>query len=115
MSGPVRSANVLVDQVLNTPGVLDLVKAKPEETLRKLAEQVVRDLPPPAFVSDRWTYRIVVLALGVVSVAAICGAIWLSSKATAGGSPASIPDVVTALGAAAIGALAGLLAPSPGR
>ena len=52
------------------------------------------------------------LALGIVCVAAMGGAIYLSAIAAATGTP-KIPDVLTALGAAAIGALAGLLAPSP--
>jgi len=114
MSEPPRSADILVNQLLNTPGLLEQVKANPEGTLRKLAEQVTRDLPPPAFVTDRWTYRIVVLALGIVCVSAMGGAIYLSAIASPG-SPPNIPDVLTALGAAAIGALAGLLAPAPSK
>ncbi|MCX5801691.1 MAG: hypothetical protein NTX17_09925 [Candidatus Eisenbacteria bacterium] len=112
MPEPRRSADILVDHLLSTPGLLDQVKLKPEDTLREVAKQVTRDLPPPAFVSDRWTYRIVVLALGGVCIAATFGAIYLSAIASTGSSP-NIPDVLTALGAAAIGALAGLLAPSP--
>lgn len=102
-----RSADALVNHLLNTPGLLDQVKSSPEITLRKLAKQVTTDLPPPAFVTDRWTYRIVVLALGIVCIAAIGGSIYLGAVSR------DIPDVLTALGAAAIGALAGLLAPSP--
>jgi hypothetical protein len=64
-----RSADALVNHLINTPGLLDQVKLNPEDTLRKLAKQVTRDLPPPAFVSDRWTYRIVVIALGIVCIA----------------------------------------------
>ena len=112
MTEPPRSADALVNHLLNTPGLLDQVKVNPEDTLRKVAKEVTRDLPSPAFVSDRWTYRIVVLSLGIVCIAAIGGAIYLSAIAPAGGTP-NIPDVLTALGAAAIGALAGLLAPSP--
>jgi hypothetical protein len=112
MTEPLRSADILVNHLLNTPGLLDQVKLNAEDTLRKLAKEVTQDLPPPAFVSDRWTYRIVVLSLGIVSVAAIGGAIYLSAIAPATSTP-KIPDVLTALGAAAIGALAGLLAPSP--
>lgn len=112
MPDPPRSADLLVGQVLTTPGLLEQVKANPEETLRRLANQVTQQLPPPAFVTDRWTYRIVVIALGLVCVAAMVGAIYLSAMAAAGATP-HIPDVLTALGAAAIGALAGLLAPSP--
>jgi hypothetical protein len=109
-----RSADILVNHLLNTPGLLEQVKLNPKDTLRKLAEEITRDLPPPAFVTDRWTYRIVVLALGIVCIAAIGGSIYLSAIASAGSVP-NIPDVLTALGAAAIGALAGLLAPSPTR
>ena len=49
---------------------------------------------------------------GFVCVAAISGAIYLTARA---GSTETVhvPDVLTALGATAIGALAGLLAPSP--
>ena len=42
-------------------------------------------------------------------IAAMIGAVYLSVEAK------TIPDVLTALGAAAIGALAGLLTPLPGR
>jgi hypothetical protein len=107
-----RSADKLVDLILNTPGVLDQVKASPENTLRKIAKEVTKELPPPALVVDRWIYRIVVLALGIVAIIAILGAILLGLK-TPSGATIQIPDVLTALGAAAIGALAGLLAPSP--
>ena len=112
MAEVTRSADVLVTRLLDTPGLIDQVRLNPEGTLRELAKEVTRELPPPAFITDRWTYRIVVLALGFVCVAAIIGAIYLSAI-TSGGSTPKIPDVLTALGAAAIGALAGLLAPSP--
>jgi hypothetical protein len=112
MPEPPRSADILVSHLLNTPGLLEQVKLNPNDTLRKLAAEVTRDLPAPAFVSDRWTYRIVVLALGIVCITAIGGAIYLSAIAPA---EPKIPDVLTALGAAAIGALAGPLAPSPTR
>jgi hypothetical protein len=72
---------------------------KPEDTLRSLAKKVTRDLSHPAFVSDRWNYRIVVLALGIVCIAAIGGASYLSAVTTSGNTP-NIPDVLTALGAA---------------
>jgi hypothetical protein len=109
---PIRSADVLVDQVEKTPGLLAKVKSNPVEALREVAKQVTASLPPPAYISDRWTYRIVVIALGLVCIASVLGAIYLSATAT---GTATVPDVLTALGAAAIGALAGLLAPSPSR
>jgi hypothetical protein len=57
MSKVPRSADALVDHLLKTPELLDQAKSGPEDTLRKLAKQVTRDLPPPAFVTDPWTYR----------------------------------------------------------
>jgi len=56
---------------------------------------------------DVWIYRISVMTLGLVVLASIIGAIVLSTQ------DKTIPDTVVALGAAAAGSLAGLLAPSP--
>jgi hypothetical protein len=103
-----RSADLLVEMITGSPEYLEGIKKDPKGTLAKVAKLATRTLPPPAFVSDHWTYRVVVGALGLVAVFAVLGAIFLSTMP----SPA-IPDVLTALGAAAIGALAGLLAPSP--
>ena len=56
---------------------------------------------------DIWLYRMVVSVLGLAVVASVVGAIALAltGKFT--------PEVIVALGSAAIGGLAGLLAPSP--
>lgn len=113
MSEPVRSADMLVARLKANPEIMENAKTDPK-VLDDIAKQVTTALPPPAFITDRWTYRIVVLSLGFVCSAAILGAIYLTSIVSAG-SPANIPDVLTALGAAAIGALAGLLAPSPSK
>ena len=113
MAEPLRSAKIMADKILADKNLLTQLQTDPAKVLRETAEQVTRDLPTPAFVSDVVTYRIVVTALGLVCVAAIGGAIYLSARAT--GPTPNIPDALTALGAAAIGALAGLLAPSPSR
>lgn len=63
--------------------------------------------------SDRFIYRIVVIALGVVAVAAVIGVILVLLIGAATSSDGAL-QVLTALGSAAVGALAGLLAPSPG-
>jgi hypothetical protein len=57
--------------------------------------------------NDIWLYRIVVVVLGLTVVGSIVGAIFLAL------SGQSTPEVLVALGSAAIGGLAGLLAPSP--
>jgi hypothetical protein len=109
--GPPRSADNLV-QMLLAPGVLDKVKEDPEAVLPALADRATKNWPVPAFVGDTITYRIVVSSLGLVAVGAVIGAIYLTALAAAGTQHA-VPDVLTALGSASIGALAGLLAPSP--
>ena len=57
--------------------------------------------------NDIWLYRIVVAVLGLTVVGSVFGAILLTL------SGESTPEVIVALGSAAIGGLAGLLAPSP--
>ena len=57
--------------------------------------------------NDIWLYRLVVAVLGSTVVGSITGAIVLAL----GGQ--STPEVLVALGSAAIGSLAGRLAPFP--
>jgi hypothetical protein len=56
---------------------------------------------------DYWIYRIVVATLGLAVLASIGGAIFLSAVTK------DIPEVLVAIGSAAVGALAGLIAPPP--
>jgi len=63
--------------------------------------------------SDRLIYRMVVIALGVVAIAAMLGVILVLLIGADESSDGAL-QVLTALGSASIGALAGLLAPSPG-
>lgn len=70
------------------------------------AEEAINQLT--ALQSDHWIYRIVVLALGLCVLSAMIGLILLSLRAGA-----TVPDGLVAIGSAAVGALAGLLAPAP--
>jgi hypothetical protein len=74
-----------------------------------LAELAAAAVPPAA--RDRFVYRFVVVVLGalVLGVAALAGGVAL----VPGEPPRRVPEVLVSLGSAAIGALAGLLAPSP--
>jgi hypothetical protein len=67
----------------------------------------MRFVAPPD--QDVWLYRLVVALLGAVALASIVGAIMLSF------ADRNVPDFVVALASAAVGGLAGLLAPSPKR
>jgi hypothetical protein len=56
---------------------------------------------------DHWIYRAVVVVLGFTVVTSLVGTIMLVM------TDHSTPEIVVALGSAAIGGLAGLLAPAP--
>lgn len=64
--------------------------------------------------NDKWIYRIIVLALGFSILFIILGTIILIGVGEVEDDK-SVPTILTALGSGAIGALAGLLAPSPHR
>lgn len=110
MTTNLRSADVLVEKVLDDPALLEKIKQDPTRELTKLAQEVIHELPAP-LQTDVWIYRFVVGSLGLTVLSVVIGAIVL----TAIGEAASIPDLLTAIGSAAVGALAGLLAPSPVR
>ena len=59
---------------------------------------------PPAYRGDRVFYRVVVGALATVAVGALLGGMTLA------GMGKDVPDTVLALGSAAVGALAGVVA-----
>ena len=56
---------------------------------------------------DFWLLRMVVISLGLCALSSLVGAIVLAAKGL------NTPELLVALGSAAIGGLAGLLAPSP--
>ena len=56
---------------------------------------------------DHWIYRAVVIVLGFTVVTSLVGTIVLVM------TDHSTPEIIVALGSAAIGGLAGLLAPAP--
>ena len=94
----------LVKQMQVDPLLVDRIKDDPMGAIQHAA---AGNNPPLA--SDVLIYRIVVLALGLGVVVSLVGALTLAFF----GKPT--PEVVTALGSACVGALAGLLAPSPSR
>jgi len=110
----IRSAIALVNRIVNSEELTEKVKANPGLELPKIAAQVVRDMPPPPLDSDPWIYRIVVIALGATVLIVVGGSVALAATHS-GTAELRIPDVLTAIGSAAVGALAGLLAPSPGK
>jgi hypothetical protein len=102
MARRVESVEDLAEMVRADPALAREIQSHPAEAIAELAAPLERDV---------WIYRIVVGALSLVAVLSIVGAIIVA----VGTSDTQVPDAVVALGSAAVGALAGLLAPQAGR
>jgi len=98
--GQWSSAAGLAQAVARDPKLQEEVKRDPASALSRMAA--------PVYQSDRWVYRMVVAALGLTMLSVVATAFVLYLRGH------DIPDVLVALGTAAVGAIAGLLAPSPG-
>jgi hypothetical protein len=105
MKENLRSADQMVNIILKDPARLDAIKANPSKELAKVADEAKQEVP--AYVNDKTVYRMVVGALGLLALLSAVGVIILVAIGK------TAPDMLVALGSAAVGALAGLLAPSP--
>jgi hypothetical protein len=88
-----------------TPDVKKKFENKVKETKEKLGTPLEW---------DKWIYRFVVGFLGFAVLSSLFFTFYLSVVHT-GTSEIKVPDIFLAIGSAAVGALAGLLAPSPTR
>jgi hypothetical protein len=86
----------LASQVRSNKQLQDEFKQDPVAALERLATPLETDV---------WVYRIVVIALAMTVFTATLGGIILAVAET------DVPEILVALGSAAVGALAGLLAP----
>jgi hypothetical protein len=102
MARRVETVQDLAELVREDPALAREIQSRPAETIAELAAPLERDV---------WIYRIVVGALSLVAVVAIVGAIVVAVST----DDTQVPDAVVALGSAAVGALAGLLAPQASR
>lgn len=78
---------------------------------REAIASAIADISTPLS-TDVWIYRAVVGVLGLTLLVTVIGGIALAFVGK-GDATIRLPDAVVALGSAAVGALAGLLAPSP--
>ena len=83
----------------------------PQET-KLLLMEALHEMPS-VLQTDRWIYRMVVLFLGSTVTLTVLGGIYVIIHWGGGTEAKTLPEGVIALGSAAVGALAGLLAPSP--
>jgi hypothetical protein len=82
-----------------------------DETRKKIATVATEIKDVSVFLSDLWIYRAVTVVLGVAVLATILGGLGLAFMGNSNNY--KLPAEIVALGSAAVGALAGLLAPSP--
>ena len=95
----IRSVHELADRVSSDPVLAEAIREDPARAIASVAAPAI---------PDTWIYRIVVISLGLVVLVSAVGAIVLEFNGRSG-----TPEILVALGSAAVGALAGLLAPSP--
>ena len=110
MTEELRSVDLMVRTALASPEILNEIKIDPVDTLKRLQAETIKSMPPRVMEHDPLIYRMVVGALALTVLIVVVGVIILKYST---GEKFSVPDILTALGSAAIGALAGLLAPSP--
>ena len=103
--GTVRTLHDLSSRIEKDPWLAEEIKRDPATAIARVSG--------PPLETDVWIYRLVVSALGLTVLLAVIGAIILTAMGDDDGR--KVPEVLVALGSAAVGALAGLLAPSPGR
>jgi hypothetical protein len=85
-----------------------------EEKKKAIAEKIQEARTPME--TDKWIYRIVVGALGMAILSCLIFSFVLMlchEKGDSTQGEIKIPEIFMAIGSAAVGALAGLLAPSP--
>jgi len=80
----------------------------PDDAKTVVSKAIAEAVSPLQY--DLWIYRTVVVVLGITIIATVFGGIYLALKADPN---IKLPDGIIAIGSAAVGALAGLLAPSP--
>ena len=94
------SVQELAEAAKNNPEIIEMFKKDPVKALETFATPLQ---------TDKILYRIVVGSLGAAVLITLIGAIALVAFGR------DTPEILVAIGSAAVGALAGLLAPSPSR
>jgi hypothetical protein len=92
----------MADIILRDPTILDTIKKDPARELQKLEKQAIAATSIPSTM----VYKMIVGFLGGVAAAAVIGTIVLA------GMDKGVPEILIAVGSAAIGALAGTLVPA---
>lgn len=87
----------------------DLAAAPDPQSVDAIVAEAETEAQRRTEIPDTFVYRVTVIVLGIAVVTVIVAQLWITLERKEGG----IPDGLIALGSTAIGALAGLLAPTP--
>ena len=98
----VDSVRELVTMIKKDKSLEEEIRKDPAKAIAKITESPLKEVP-----SDIGIYRIVVSALGLTVLLVVSGGIYLAANKVT-----PTPEILIALGSAAVGALAGLLAPT---
>ena len=85
----------------------DLAETSDPKTVETIVNEAETEARRRTEIPDTFVYRVTVLVLGLSVISVILAQLWITLKQL------EIPDGIIAIGSAAIGALAGLLAPTP--
>lgn len=96
----VQLASELASLAAQDPAIADEIRQDPARAIAKYSQTPLQ--------TDRWIYRLVVIGLGLTILLSVGGGIYLAATGTQ-----ETPEILIALGSASVGALSGLLAPSP--
>ncbi|WP_143058593.1 hypothetical protein [Sphingomonas sp. OV641] len=89
----------------------DLAAASTDDGVKNIVEQVEKEAIIRTPIPNTVVYKVTVVVLGISVIGVIVAQTWIALVKSQG----DIPDGLIAIGSAAIGALAGLLAPPPAR
>ena len=108
MAEQMRSVDRMVKMFAEDAKLMARLKADPDPipVLQETATKAKAE-SEPAYIGDKLLYRIAVIVLGLLALIAAIGSIGLVATSR------TTPEVLVALGSAAVGALVGLFAPSP--
>jgi len=102
-----KAMQLMVNMFEEDDKLLERLKIDPMPVLKETVKKAEEKAKGPIYFEDILLYRIAIIVLGLLALIAAVGSLILvfDSKTT--------PEVLVALGSAAVGALVGLFAPSP--
>lgn len=103
MTRKIKDFNEFKEIILNDTSLVSELSRDPKSVLDRFEQKSPLDW-------DSWIYRIAVTALGLIVLIIIGGVVLLIGSGEINNDN-DVPTILTAIGSAAIGALAGLLSP----